>query len=114
MFASRSQNQYQLVLNAPITQQVAWALTPSDDAAFLKPYRFPNLSIQPEANRLVVYGVALVLIDGLANYSDGIAFNATQNLSNALSANAVGPAGLPFAWIAQQLIDEEAFYVALN
>ncbi len=114
MFASRSQNHCLLASNAPITQQVAWAITPSDDAAFLKSYRFPNLSIQLEANRLVVYGVALVLVDGLANYSDGIAFNATQNLGNALSANAVGPAGVPFAWIAQNLIDNEAFYVALN
>jgi hypothetical protein len=68
------------------------------------------LLVQAESSRLTVFGVAPVLIENLSQYPHGIAFSATQNLLNALSTNAVGPAGVPFSWVDQKLMDAETFF----
>jgi uncharacterized protein YjbI with pentapeptide repeats len=110
LFASK---QYSLVVGAPITSVQAWTITPSQDAGYLRPYRFPTLTVQAETSRLSVFGVPPVFIENLTQYPNGVAFNATQKLQDALNANAVGPAGVPFSWISRGLIDSEAFFTAL-
>lgn len=108
-----SGKQYNLALAAPITVQNIWAITVGSNAGFLRPYRFNTLQVQKETTRLSVYGTAPMLLENAPEYEQGVAFNATVNLLNALSPNAVGPAGVPFYWIAQELIDAEAFSIAL-
>jgi uncharacterized protein YjbI with pentapeptide repeats len=107
-----SNHHYNLALNAPITVFKSWLLAPGSDAIYVRSYRFNNLQIFVELNRLSVYGIAPVLIENLSQYPSGVAFNATQNLANALSSNAVGPASVPFSWIGQNRIDEETFFTA--
>jgi uncharacterized protein YjbI with pentapeptide repeats len=105
---------YNLVLNAPITKQKSWIINPSGDAAYLRPYRFPTMLVKAESARLTVYGRPPVMIeDLLTRYPQGVAFNATQNLGNALSQNSVGPAGVPFSWVGEGM-DEETFFTAVN
>jgi hypothetical protein len=101
------------VVGAPITSVQAWTITPSQDAGYLRPYRFPTLTVQAETSRLSVFGVSPIFIENLTQYPNGVAFNATQKLQDALNANAVGPAGVPFSWISRGLIDSEAFFTAL-
>ena len=107
-----SSHHYSLALNAPVTVFKSWALATGSDAVYLRTYRFNNLQIFVESNRLSVYGIAPVLIESLSQYPSGVAFNATQNLVNSLSSNAVGPAGVPFSWIGQNRIDKETFFTA--
>ena len=107
-----SGKQYSLVPGAPITVYKSWKIVPGSDAAYLRSYRFNNLEVLAKSNRLSVYGRAPILIENLPQYPAGVAFSATQNLINALSPNAVGPAGVPFSWIGQNLIDEETFFTA--
>ncbi|HEU4391830.1 MAG TPA: pentapeptide repeat-containing protein [Blastocatellia bacterium] len=106
-------NQYALATGAPITKLKAWTITPSQDAGYLRPYLFPTLSVQAESGRLSVFGLPPVFIENLPQYPNGVAFNATQKLQDALSPNAVGPAGVPFSWISAKLIDSETFFTAL-
>ena len=113
LIALFQKNQYNLAPGAPITKLMGWTITPSEDAGYLRPYRFPTLSVQAETNRLSVFGLPPVLIENLPQYPDGVAFNATQKLEDALNSNAVGPAGVPFSWISKGLIDSEAFFAAL-
>jgi uncharacterized protein YjbI with pentapeptide repeats len=109
-----SKQQYSLVLNAPITVRKDWVINPDADAAYLRPYRFTTMLVQAETARLSVFGTAPVMIEDLSQYPEGVAFNATQNLQSALSANAVGPAGVPFSWLGQGLMDAETFFMALS
>lgn len=102
---------YPLFVGAPITTQKSWIIAPDTDATYLKPYRFAEMSVQLESTRLTVYGTAPVLIDKLPQYPSGVGFSATQNLESALNATSLGPSGVPFAWVSQGLIDDEAFYL---
>jgi hypothetical protein len=105
-------NQYTLTVGAPISSEEIWLVMPGADTGYLLPYRFERLLVQAESGRLGVYGTAPVLIENLPEYSQGLAFNATQNLEHALSPGAVGPAGVPFSWIARGLIEPEQFFAA--
>ncbi|KJV06542.1 pentapeptide repeat-containing protein [Methylocucumis oryzae] len=102
--------QYNLALNAPITATSSWSITPSADAVYLRSYRFNTLQVFAETTRLSVYGTSPILIENLSQYPQGVAFGATQNLANAFSSNSVGPACLPFSWLKQNKIDEQAFF----
>lgn len=107
-----SGKKYSLIVGAPITVQNVWKITIGSAAAFLRPYLFNLLQVLKEPARLVVYGTPPVTLKN-APQIPPVAFNATVNLLNALSPNAVGPAGVPLSWIAQELIDAEAFSIAL-
>ncbi len=54
---------YSLVLNAPITIERNWTIAVGADAVYLRPYRFNNLQIFAESNRLSVLGIAPVLLE---------------------------------------------------
>lgn len=106
LFANKN---FSLALNAPIALQAGWTINVDPAAVYVRPYRFNKIQVQAETGRLGVYGMAPVLIENLPEYPQGIAFNATTNLLNALSPNAVGPAGVPFSWVGQKLMDAETF-----
>jgi uncharacterized protein YjbI with pentapeptide repeats len=105
---------YDLVLGAPITRAAAWTISAGDDAAYLRPYRFPKLQVQPDGDVLRVYGVQPVLIEKVPEYPDGVHFDPTSDQDSAFSQNSIGPAGVPFAWIAPAplRIDAERFWTA--
>jgi uncharacterized protein YjbI with pentapeptide repeats len=106
LFANKN---FSLALNAPIALQAGWTINVDSAAVYVRPYRFNKIQVQVETGRLGVYGTAPVLIENLPEYPQGVAFNATTNLLNALSPNAGGPAGVPFSWVGQKLIDAETF-----
>lgn len=108
-----SNNGYNLAPDAPITGERAWIISASDDATYLRSYRFIELMVKSDGDALTVYGSQPVLIDKLSEYPK-IHFDPTTNLESAFSSNSIGPAGYPFAWITQspQKIEIERFWAA--
>ena len=109
-----SDNNYDLALGAQIKRESAWTISASDDSPYLRSYRFIKFTVKGDGKTLMVYGISPVLIDKLSEYPDGGHFDPTTNLEGAFSLNSIGPAGVPFAWIAQgsQKIDTERFWTA--
>ena len=109
-----SNNNHDLALGAPITRAAGWTISAGGDAGYLRPYRFAKLQVQPDGDLLRVYGMTPVLIEKVPEYAEGVNFDPTSNQDGAFSQNSVGPAGVPFAWIAQPPlgIDAERFWMA--
>jgi hypothetical protein len=105
---------HDLALGAPITRAAGWTISAGGDAGYLRPYRFAKLQVQPDGDLLRVYGMQPVLIEKVPEYPHGVHFDPTSNQDSAFSQNSIGPAGVPFAWIAQQplRIDAERFWMA--
>jgi uncharacterized protein YjbI with pentapeptide repeats len=106
-------NGYNLAPDAPITRERAWIISASDDATYLRSYRFIELTVKSDGDALTVYGSQPVLIDKLSEYPK-IHFDPTTNLESAFSSNSIGPAGVPFSWITQspRKIEIERFWTA--
>jgi hypothetical protein len=109
-----SNNGYDLALGAPIARESAWTIAAGDDAVYLRSYRFARLTVKSDGDSLNAYGLQPVLIEGLPEYPDGVHFDPTNDQDSTFNANGIGPAGVPFAWIAQGAakIDTERFWTA--
>ncbi|MDQ6644236.1 MAG: pentapeptide repeat-containing protein, partial [Chloroflexota bacterium] len=107
LVADFSQNSYSLDPKAPITFQKYWDIRVSADAPQVKAASYPRLHVFPSTAALPVYGSILVALRDWPQYSNGLAFSATQALDAALNPTSLGPSGYPRAWVDQKILDWE-------
>jgi uncharacterized protein YjbI with pentapeptide repeats len=107
LVAAFGQNQYSLILGAPIQLERYWQIDLGADVVGKSAVFYPTLRIYIEAGYLPVYASVKMILRDWTAYSSGLAFSATAGLEGALNPASTGPSGYPRSWFDSKLLDWE-------
>jgi uncharacterized protein YjbI with pentapeptide repeats len=108
LVAAFGQNQYSLILNAPIQLERYWQIDLGADVLGKRAVSYPLLRIYIEAGYLPVYASVKITMRDWSDYSSGLAFSATSGLEAALNPASISPSGYPRSWFDNKLLDWES------
>ncbi|MEV8477460.1 pentapeptide repeat-containing protein [Streptomyces sp. NPDC051173] len=100
---------YALDGSAPITARTYWTVITGTGTPTGVPTSYGTLRVFPTADRLRVTGVSPVRLRDHPEYTDGVAFGATANLTGAFDANTLGPSGHPRRHVDEGLLDRDLY-----
>lgn len=103
---------YGLGASAMITNESYWQITTSADAGLVGPFGYSALRVVLQATALQVFGAGTLRLRDWPQYPAGLAFQATGDLQQALSAGCVGPAGYPAAAAQSGQLNWQDFFTA--
>lgn len=106
-----AQGGYTLAAAAPITAQAYWAVAAGTGGGGSGAAAYPGMRVFTEAAALPVYGSVLVALRDWPA-AGTVAFGPTQALDTAMSAQALGPSGVPRAWVDSGLATWEQLVTA--